>query len=81
MKRVDGRADGRRLDGYAKCSPCEPKCSGELKLFTSAAEIDQVLTGCGMPRLKISDSFAKVRNAALQFLSLRSYSHLIAPYR
>ena len=32
----DGRRttdDGRRLDGYTISSPCEPKGSGELKIF------------------------------------------------
>ena len=28
---VDGRTDGRRLDGYTISSPCEPNGSGELK--------------------------------------------------
>ena len=38
---VDGRTDADgRLNGHTKSSPCEPKGSGELKLFTSAAEID-----------------------------------------
>ena len=28
---MDGRTDGRRLDGYTISSPCEPNGSGELK--------------------------------------------------
>ena len=82
---VDGRtdADGRRLDGYTISSPCEPKGSGEINCLHQLRKLIacQVLTGCGMPRLKNSDSLAMVRNSALQFVSLRSDSHLIAHYR
>ena len=40
-----------------------------------------VLTGMGLPRLKYSEPFAKIRDAVFKFVSLRPKSHLIAPYR
>ena len=35
----------------------------------------------GLLCLKYSESFAKIRDAAFKFVSLRPKSHLIAPYR
>ena len=40
-----------------------------------------VLTGCGLPCLKYSESFAKIRDDAFTFESLRTKSCLNAPYR
>ena len=35
----------------------------------------------GLPCLKCSEPFAKIRDAVFKFVSLRPKSHLIAPYR
>ena len=35
----------------------------------------------GLPSLKYSEPFAKIRNDAFTFVSLRTKSYLIAPYR
>ena len=39
------------------------------------------LPNLGLPCPKYSESFAKIRDAALKFVSLRPKSHQIAPYR
>ena len=72
LKMVDGRtdADGRRLDGYTISSPCEPKVSGEIKLFTSAAEIENT---SGIDRMwnAASEKFGFIRKGTQCCASVR----------
>ena len=56
-------------------------CVGEVGGGGNQGVARLVLTGCGIAVSEIWESFAKIRDDAFTFVSLRTKSYLIAPYR